>query len=222
MCGRFTVVSPSDVLSHFLQVPVPSLAPRYNIAPTQDVLAVVHDPEPQARALRWGLIPSWAKDTKHASRTINARGESLSEKPSFRQAFKKRRCLIPANGFYEWVRNEKRPFLFRMSDFSPFAMAGLWEVWRSESSEIHSCTIITTQANDVLKPYHDRMPVILDPAQWAIWFNPTTSTDVLQAMMAPYDAHAMDAYEVSRLVNSVSNDVPECLAPVSKQGELFA
>ncbi len=160
MCGRFTQRSDSKRLAkEFKVAEVPAAEARYNIAPTQDVLAVLEREDGrEATFLTWGLVPSWAKDTSMGARLINARSETVAEKPAFRQAFKQRRCIIPADGFYEWVRTEgrKQPFFFRMRDESPFGFAGLWERWEGEDGQvINSCAILTTEANEVLRPVHD-------------------------------------------------------------------
>lgn len=227
MCGRFTVVSPADVLADvFGLLQLSKLQPRFNIAPTQDVLAIVAGEQGGARVgvnLRWGLVPAWAKDPKIGSKMINARSETLAEKPSFRSAFKRRRCLIPANGFYEWLRSgkQRQPYLFRMDDFSPFAMAGLWEAWGSGAESIRTCTVITTRANCLLEPFHDRMPVILGPERWDTWFDANTPVTELAELFEPYPAEAMMAYAVNPKVNSVANDGPECIAPYGDQPSLF-
>ena len=226
MCGRFTVVSPADVLANYFGVAqIATSSPRFNIAPTQDVLAIraAKNEGPEPVKLRWGLIPSWAKDIQIGSKMINARCETLSEKPAFRNAYKRRRCLIAANGFYEWVKDgkQKQPFLFRMDDFSPFAMAGLWERWQGPDKVVESCTIITTHANELLGQYHDRMPVILAPSQWNLWFNVDTPARELQTIMVPRSADEMMCYPVSKVVNKAGYDGPECIAPIEGQARLF-
>ncbi len=195
--------------------------PRYNVAPTQEVVAVLSDGDSpghnRAEMMRWGLIPFWAKDSKIGARMINARAETVAEKPAFRNALKKRRCLILANGFYEWKKEEKgkTPMYIVSRDKAPFAMAGLYETWKSPEDEIvRSCTIITTSANSLMEQIHNRMPVILPREAEAVWLDQSTEDDAsLTALLAPYHAEEMEAYIVSTLVNSAKNDFPECLMP---------
>jgi putative SOS response-associated peptidase YedK len=191
------------------------VGPRYNIAPTQPVLVVPNDGTSQADFFVWGLIPSWAKDPTIGSRLINARAETLAEKPSFRSAFKYHRCIIFANGFYEWQAQSgsksKLPHLIRMKSGQPFAFAGLWEHWQSpDGSEIKSATIITTTANELMATIHDRMPVILSHSAFARWLDPEPLFPVnLKNLLVPFPAGEMEAYPVSTLVNSPANDRPE-------------
>lgn len=223
MCGRFTLSSsPEAVAELFELAEAVSLPPRYNIAPTQTVPAIVQSaaqPERRLQMLRWGLIPPWANDATIGSRMINARAETVASKPSFRSAFRRRRCLIVADGFYEWqkVQRGKQPFHIRMCDKSPFAFAGLWEHWENaEGDSIDSCTIITIEPNDLLAPLHDRMPVILPPCDYAAWLDPNAhETEVLLRMLSPFPASEMTAYPVSTRVNSPVNDSSECIAPLS-------
>ena len=229
MCGRFVYAAQCDENQlAFPQVVFPNEIPlRYNIAPGQDITAIANTAEPRADAFKWGLIPSWAKDHKIGNRLINARGETLAEKPSFRTAFKRRRCLIPATGFYEWQRNPdgktKTPMYIALKSGAPFAFAGLWESWHSpEGQHIQSCTIITTEPNDLMAPIHNRMPVILPANAYDLWLDPAERTD-LQALLLPYSAQEMTAHPVSTLVNSPINDTPDCLKPAKppEQGALF-
>jgi putative SOS response-associated peptidase YedK len=223
MCGRFTLtVDPADLAEAFPEFTFPGqLAPRYNIAPTQPVLALANDGTGKADFFVWGLIPSWAKDPAIGARLINARAETLSEKPSFRAAFKYRRCLIFANGFYEWQARPgskvKVPHFIHLKSGNPFAFAGLWEQWHaSDGSQIKSATIITTAPNELMTPIHNRMPVILPQVSYARWLEPSSRQPAdLQALLASYPAEAMAAYPVSTLVNSPANDHPECLVPAS-------
>ena len=219
MCGRYSLTSPLEsVREIFGFLESPNLAPRYNIAPTQDV-AVVRRGDDALRHLaflRWGLVPSWAKDISIGSRMINARAESVAEKPAFRRAFAARRCLIPANGFYEW-RSEsggKQPYYITRKDGLPMAFAGLWESWRaSESAEhIESCTILTTEACEATRPIHHRMPVILEPTAFETWLAPTLGAPGLLGLMSPSTA-ALVVKKVSRRVNKVANDDPHLLEP---------
>lgn len=230
MCGRFTLRTPLNLLMEQFQLAsVPPLPARFNIAPTQQVPVVrqlAADLAPQLDLLYWGLIPSWAKDPAIGNKLINARGETVAEKPSFRSAYRQRRCLIVADGFYEWQKlaGGKQPYYIEMRDHGPFAFAGLWESWRDktlkESPVIESCTIITTEANAVLSELHDRMPVIIPPENYALWLDPAISDRTqLDPRLGPYPAEPMHAYPVSTLVNRPSNDLPACIAPV--QGSLF-
>lgn len=229
MCGRFTLRTPTPVLmSRFRLANAPELAPRYNIAPTQSVPVVRQQKNGdwELTQLHWGLIPSWAKDVKSAAHLINARGETVAEKPSFRTAFRRRRCLVIADGYFEWVRSgkEKKPYYIRMDDEGPFAMAGLWEIWRGREKivagpTIQSCTIITTDANNQTQEIHDRMPVILDSDDWALWLD----TDVqepaeVQHLLRPFESGAMKIDPVSQHVNNARNEGPQC---VVIQKELF-
>ncbi len=226
MCGRFTQFHSAQAIAEtFHLADVPELAPHYNIAPTQ-AIATVRQPAPNAkrqfRFLRWGLIPSWSKDPAIGARLINARAETVAEKPSFRSAFRHRRCLILADGFYEWQRQDgqKQPFYFHLQDHEPFAFAGLWEQWQSPAGEaVETCTILTTAANEVLEPVHDRMPVILPPDNYTIWLDPELQTvSQLQSLLRPYPADQMIAYPVSRAVNRTSFDDPDCIQPLAADG----
>jgi putative SOS response-associated peptidase YedK len=198
---------------------VSDIKPRYNIAPTQSVLTVLQPPASanrQGKMLHWGLIPSWAKDRKMASKLINARAETVAEKPAFRSAFRKRRCLVVADGFYEWQQQEnkkqKQPFYFRLSDGEPFAFAGLWEHWQDATGEeIESCTVLTTEANDLMRPIHNRMPVILEPKNYDLWLEEATKPELLQPLLHPYPTEEMTAYPVSTVVNKPVNDSAECI-----------
>ncbi|NJL38695.1 MAG: SOS response-associated peptidase [Leptolyngbyaceae cyanobacterium SM1_4_3] len=225
MCGRFTLTQTSEAIAnHFRLSEVPDLPPRYNIAPTQPVAAIVLNQEQrQLRHFYWGLIPSWAKDPKIGARMVNARSETVSEKPAFRTAFKRRRCLIVTDGFYEWkkVGKQKQPFYFCRSDYPaggttshrhPFAFAGLWEHWQSsEGDTIDSCTILTTEASDLMESIHNRMPVILDEPDYDCWLSPTSKPDLLQALLRPHSAQGMERYPVSSQVNRSANDSPDCI-----------
>lgn len=219
MCGRFTLRTPTNLLAEqFLFEAKVQLPLRFNIAPTQSVAAVRMDASDSHRQLaqfRWGLIPSWAKDRKIASRMINARAETVAEKPSFRAAFKRRRCLILADGYYEWQKDgkSKTPNYIRMKDDRPFAMAGLWESWRDEDDKpLETCTIITTTANELTSMIHDRMPVILEDADYDLWLDPTVQErGQLEPLLRPYEPADMQAHAISTHVNSVKNDDPSCI-----------
>lgn len=217
MCGRFTLSQPNNAIaSAFNIAQIPPLEPRYNIAPTQLIPSIVSAPggEKQLQMLRWGLIPSWAKDAKIGAKLINARAETVSEKPSFKAAFKRRRCLIIADGFYEWQRQEKQkqPYYFRLQNAQLFAFAGLWEQWKSPDEDIiNSCTILTTEANDLLRPIHDRMPVILESKDYGLWLDSEAQQPQLQQLLRPYQADLMTSYTVSTKVNNPKNNTPECI-----------
>ena len=217
MCGRYTQTKgPYDIR---LQVKIDDflreITPRYNIAPGQRAPVIVHDGRISVKLMQWGLVPSWAKDPAIGNRMINARAETLTEKPSFKRLVGKRRCLVLTDGFYEWRREGKRkvPMRFVLKSREPFGFAGLWDSWRKpDGNELQSYTIITTQANELLKPIHDRMPVILDnPAQMA-WLDPdVTEPKIVTALLQPFPSELMEGYDVSTLVNSPANDRPECI-----------
>jgi putative SOS response-associated peptidase YedK len=219
MCGRFTLATSGEQLAtQFALAEAPQLAPRYNIAPTQPIAVVrATDGGRELVLLRWGLVPVWANDPSIGSRMINARAETAAVKPAFRTAMRRRRCLIPADGFYEWqtLPSGKQPFYFHRGDGAPFAFAGLWEHWNSpDGTPLESCTILTTAANELLRPIHDRMPVIIDPADYARWLDPGLHDPAaLEDLLAPHDDAAMAAHPVSRAVNRVANDGPALIAP---------
>lgn len=237
MCGRFARFSPAHVfrmlfqLEEFLELP-----PQYNISPGQDIYAVrgivIRDEQAKKAApkaditevsfkkevapFRWGLIPFWSKDPDIGNRMINSRSETVAEKPSFRKAFKSQRCLIPADGFYEWQKVDdgpKQPYYIHMKDKKPFALAGIWDKWKNpEGGTIESCSILTTEPNAVLKPIHKRMPVIVNPKKYDFWLNPTIEDiDDLKELLKPYDTKVMEAYPISRYVNSPENKGEKCI-----------
>ncbi len=220
MCGRYTLKTPLDVLAEYFDLDdyPSSTLPSYNIAPTQEVAAVIEgDDERKLEVFRWGLIPSWAKDPAIGNKMINARAETVSEKPSFRSAFK-RRCLIVADGFYEWQKtdNGKQPFYFKMRDSSPFAFAGLWETWDKEGEGIRSCSIATTDANDLMNEIHHRMPVILHPENYRVWLDQGfEEKEALMDLLKPYPSEEMEAYRVSRRVNRPANNEPSVIEPAA-------
>jgi putative SOS response-associated peptidase YedK len=227
MCGRFTLTSPAETIAEQFQLPeVPSLSPRYNIAPTQPVAAVRRQPGNGGRelaVLRWGLVPFWAKDPKIGSRMINARSETVAEKRSFRAAFRRRRCLVVADGFYEWQRRErgKQPFFIRLRDERPFAFAGLWEHWEGPAGALESCTVLTTEPNDLMRPLHSRMPVILPPEHYDLWLDPgVQEAGLLQPLLRPYPFEDMMAYPISTWVNRPANDGPRCIEPLAQEGQI--
>jgi putative SOS response-associated peptidase YedK len=223
MCGRFTLtVDPADLKDAFPQFSFPEkYAPRYNISPSQPILAVPNDGKNAAGFFIWGLIPSWAKDPGIGSKLINARAETLAEKPSFRGGFKYHRCLILADGFYEWKSQPgtktKVPHFIRLKSGKPFAFAGLWDTWQPpDGSAVNSAVIITTKPNSLMAPIHNRMPVILHPEDYDLWLDPAPrSPDSLQHLLDSYPAGEMTLHPVSTLVNSPANDRAECAAPVN-------
>jgi putative SOS response-associated peptidase YedK len=210
MCGRYVLTaSPELVQQEFKLGDAPRLAPRYNIAPTQPVAIVTNDAPHELTIVKWGLIPSWSKDAKIASTLINARSETADSKPSFRSAFKYRRCLIPVTGFYEWLATDdgKIPHFIHVKDQEISAFAGLWEVWRNpEGDEVWTCSILTTDAAENIKHLHHRMPVILDGEARDIWLDKGSDVNELPALMKTYDSDKIDFYPVSKAVNSVKND----------------
>ncbi len=219
MCGRYAITTAPEAMRRLFGYPeMPNFPPRYNVAPTQPIPIVrVVEGKRQFALVRWGLLPSWVKDPKAFTLLINARGETVVEKASFRNAMKRRRCLIPADGFYEWKRDGavKRPFFIRRKDQAPFAFAGLWETWMGPNGEeMESAAIVTTQANEVLAPIHDRMPVILAPDAYDLWLD-SANVDgkTAAALIAPAQSELFEAYEISPLVNRVANDGPQVLEP---------
>lgn len=218
MCGKFNFSASVETLrERFDWRSFPVLAPCYNIAPTQDVVAVRVEANGQSRkavSLRWGLIPSWADSPSMSDRMINARVETVASKPAYRSAFRQRRCLIPADGFFEWQKQngQKQPFLFRLRDGRPFAFAGLWERWQQGAQLSESCTILTTEANEVVRPLHDRLPVILPAHQYHVWLDcPVQRQKLLLPLLGAYPAEEMIACPVSMRVNSPRNDDLECV-----------
>lgn len=226
MCGRFALYGPfSEIARLYRLTNSVNTRPRYNIAPTQDVLAVVYDDdakERHAEMLRWGLVPFWAKDVKIGYSLINAMAETVATKPSFREAFKKRRCIIPADAFYEWQKTgpkTKQPYAITMKDRSVFGFAGLWERWTDKASGevVRSCTIITTAPNEVCAPIHNRMPVILDPAKYGRWLGEEMATpEELHGLLRPFSAESMKAFPVDARVGNVRNDDASLIATVAQ------
>lgn len=223
MCGRFSLFSPEEILAAMFGVEGDRFPPpSYNIAPSRDVAAVRIAPEGPARRelalLRWGLIPSWAKEPAIGNRMINARVETAPDKPAFRSAFRRRRCLVPADGFYEWRKTgaRKQPYYVRMADGKPFAFAGLWERWEGPDGEVASCTLLTTGPNDLLAPIHDRMPVILSPDDYGLWLDlEVRDPAALLSFLGPYPPDAMIAFPVRPLVNNPAADDPRCIEPAA-------
>jgi putative SOS response-associated peptidase YedK len=221
MCGRFVQHSHPEVYASAFELDsLSAAAPRYNLAPTQQVLVVRKaDERRELVPLRWGLIRSWSKGPESGYSMINARAETVDTKPAYRTAFKHRRCLIPTEGFYEWKKKgrTKTPFLIRRKDGEPFGMAGLWERWHGKDDEtIESCTIIVTEANALVRDLHDRMPVIVAPEDYAAWLDPqNTDAEGLRKMLPPADSAPWTLVEVSRKVNSPKNDSPDLIEPVA-------
>ncbi len=224
MCGRFVqALDPQEYADHFgaTEVFSEALRPSYNVAPTRQIYAVASaDGQRQLGVFRWGLVPHWAQDPGVGSRLINARAETLAEKPAFRDSFRRRRCIIPADGFYEWERREtggKLPHYLFAPDARPLALAGLWSSWRDPDTEerLTTCTIVTTTPNELVRAIHDRMPVILDAEYWERWLDPEVDdADELGSMLMPAAAGALAEYPVSSLINSTRNDFLECVSPL--------
>jgi len=221
MCGRFTLtVDPGQLQEAFPWASIPEGIPlRYNIAPSQPAAVISNDGLNRVDFYNWGLIPFWAKDPKIGNRMINARAETLAEKPSFRGSFKYKRCLVLTDGFYEWRKEPgtktKTPIYLRMKNQEPFAFAGLWDIWNSsDGSEIRTFTIITTEPNQLVEKIHNRMPVILPHNAYSEWLQEgENDPSLLNSFLHPYPAEEMEAYPVSRYVNSPQNDSPECIIP---------
>ena len=231
MCGRYMITSPLEAIRDLFDLadgmPVASdaLSPRYNVAPTQDVPIVRTRPDGVGRELallRWGLIPHWAKDEGIGNRLINARGESVADKPSFRDSYRRRRCLVVADGFYEWKKEgtRKQPYYIRLKGGGAFGFAGLWSSWkRPDGGSVESCTIITTEPNALCAGIHDRMPVIVPPSRHADWLAPARTDG--QALLEPYDSQAMEAWPVSPRVGNPRNDDPRLVEPLARQADLL-
>ena len=229
MCGRYTQTITPELIAELFKVdePMPMFKANYNIAPTQNVVAIRRKAESEKREcvlLKWGLIPVWAKEAKFGNQCINAKCETVAEKPAYRWAFKKRRCLVVANGFYEWLRvgERKQPMWISRKDKQPFAFAGLWEWWQPPEKEsdtpaplIESCTIITTEPNELMSSIHNRMPVILSEASYEQWLDPTAPIEPLKELLRSCPSEELHAYPVSHLVNSPRNNAPQLLEPIA-------
>jgi putative SOS response-associated peptidase YedK len=219
MCGRYTLTADGETVrtAYGLDEAPFDYRPRYNIAPQQDVLVVANGKQGRrAGIMRWGLVPAWADTAAEGARMINARSETVAERAAFRDAFERRRCLIPADGFYEWRQagGIKIPMRITVGD-EPFAFAGLWERWqKGDAAPLYTCTILTTSPAESIAHIHDRMPVILRPEQYDIWLDRESDADALASLMQPYAGDDLHAYVVANLVNKVDNDGPECIAPV--------
>ncbi|MFA7399648.1 MAG: SOS response-associated peptidase [Sideroxydans sp.] len=210
MCGRFALKeTPQKLAEHFYAATDLDFSPAFNIAPASHIITITADQEEHRhlRQMRWGLIPSWAKDPSIGNKLANARGETVHEKPSFRSAFKYRRCIIPASGFYEWKTEagKKNPRFISLKSGEPLAMAGLWETWQPEGGDaVQTCCIITTEGNELMQPIHDRMPVLLDRDQWGVWLSQDVKqADLLLPMVRPHEPESMQAWSVSRELNRV-------------------
>lgn len=221
MCGRFTItLDPADFQQEFNLGEIPGeWKPRYNVAPTQNIPVVTESQDRKVEMMHWGLIPFWAKEKNIGERMINARAETLSEKPAFRQAYKQRRCLILADGFFEWQLKElntpKIPFYYQLKNEKPFAFAGLWESWHEKpETELHSCTIITCSPNELIAQVHNRMPVILDKEHCWNWIDEKDPTK-LPAILVPYPSEKMKATPVGRQVNNAKDDNPDVIRPLA-------
>lgn len=221
MCGRMTAKTPAEALQREFQlasIEGVELQARYNLAPTQPVPVVANTGERRLELYRWGLVPAWAKDVAIGNKLINARADTLAEKPSYRQAYKKRRCLMLVDGFYEWRTDAdgKTPFHIHRKDGRPFALAGLWEEWTDpEGQRLRTCAVITTGPNALMRSIHDRMPVILPPDAQAQWLSQgDKKPEELAPLLVPYAMDDLEAIQVSRMVNSPKNDRPECVLPV--------
>jgi putative SOS response-associated peptidase YedK len=219
MCGRFTLHhAENEIIARFAVAEVAAqVGPRYNIAPSQNVAAVIEHPHRQLVTFKWGLVPSWAKDPSISSRMINARAETLAEKPSYRQALAKRRCLIPADGFYEWkkMKGGSQPFHIRRRDGGLFAFAGLWERWEGGDGEpLETCTLITVEPNELMAKIHDRMPAILKPEHEELWLDAKASyAPALTQLLRSYPDEELEAFPVARAVNSPAYEGPSCVEP---------
>jgi putative SOS response-associated peptidase YedK len=219
MCGRYALTTePGKLAKRFGAEPPAGLRARYNVAPSQDIPILRREREGRRFALaRWGLVPSWSKEAKSGYRTINARAETVASKPAFRSAFRHRRCLIPASGFYEWQAQAhtqmKQPWFVALKNGEPMGFAGLWEHWKgAEGEELESCCILVTEANELMRPIHDRMPVILDPESWDAWLDPEVKDpSFLRALLTPVPAETMTTWPVGTAVNNPRHDAPDCL-----------
>ncbi|TDG00162.1 SOS response-associated peptidase [Paenibacillus piri] len=229
MCGRYTITVTLEELMFRFHLELPTSRyhiPRYNVAPMQMVMAIIHDGERnRIGELRWGLVPSWAKDEKMAASMINARSETLQEKPAFKNLIQRKRCLIPADGFYEWKKEgaAKQPMRIVMKDRRLFSMAGLYDTWLSgDGRKISTCTIITTEPNELMAPIHNRMPAILRPEDESAWLDRhTLDAQQLMPLLRPYDDAEMTAYPVPNAVGNVRNDSADCIADIGEAPRLF-
>lgn len=221
MCGRFTLTTPADQLQkHFNLFTTVDLIARYNITPSQDVAVITEDGgQRHLEMMRWGLIPRWAKDASIGNKLANARGETVAEKPSFKAAFRKRRCLVPADGYYEWKKEGKgkQPYWFHRDGGLPLALAGLWETWRDRDADrtLTTVALITTEPNALAAQVHSRMPVLIGEADWGLWLDPRSDLARAEALIRPWEGDDLRAWPVSTRVNIPTHDDPECIAPLS-------
>ena len=223
MCGRFSLAAdPQELQIAFPGFFFPeAIPPRYNIAPSQPVLAIPNNGSNKADFFRWGLIPSWSKDPSIGMKMINARSEGISEKPSFRGPYRYKRCIVPVSGFFEWKKDlsskNKTPYFIGLASGSPFGLAGLWDEWLAgDGSEVQTCTLITTSSNNLISPMHDRMPVILPPEAYGLWLDPApVKPGALDHLLIPFSSEKMAMYPVSSYVNNTANDSPLCVQAVS-------
>lgn len=220
MCGRFTFSKNQEAIAtKFKLKNLPEITPRYNIAPNQQLPAIIVTDHKELKLFKWGLIPSWATDDKMGIKLINARTETVSTKPAFRNAFRSQRCLILADGFYEWrmENNQKQPYYFTMKDHEIFAFAGLWETWQNPEGEIiNTCTILTTKANKIVSEIHARMPAILIESDYDLWLDTKIKkTDILVSILKPYSAEKMVSYPVSLAVNKINYDGIDCIKKIN-------
>jgi len=227
VCGRYSLTSPPEAVRRLFRLDAtPNLPPRYNIAPTELAPVVRLAPEggPELANLRWGLVPAWAKDLSIGTKMINARGETVHEKPAFRAAFRQRRCLVVADGFYEWRAEgkTKQPMRVTLKDGGPFCFAGLWERFENgPEGPVESFTIVTTDAAPLIAPIHERMPVMLDAADHAVWLDPKAEPDTLRDLLRPIASDRLEVYPVSTRINNARNDDEGCIAPLATQGALL-
>ncbi|UMZ35994.1 SOS response-associated peptidase [Priestia megaterium] len=222
MCGRFSLATDIYALQeqfNFEFNDEVTINPRFNVAPSQQILTIGSNGGKRTGiTMKWGLVPSWSKDSKIGYKMINARAEGIDQKPSFKTPFKHKRCLIVCDGFYEWKKEgeNKQPFRFVMEDGRPFAFAGLWDEWDKNGEPLYSCTIITTTPNEITQEVHNRMPVILEEDAYDVWMDSKMNdTEYLKSLLIPFPSKKMKSYPVSTLVNSPKNDVAECLAPIN-------
>ena len=229
MCGRYTLTADAKAIQQAFDLDniTANLQPRYNIAPSQSVAVISNQNPKELTYMKWGFVPSWSQDPATGNKMINARSETAAEKPAFRSAFKRRRCLIPADGFFEWTTQDKKrvPMYIHLEDHAVFGFAGLWDVWQGpDGSELQTCTILTTEPNDLIRPLHHRMAVILDPDTYDLWLSPDElPADMLMPLMTAYPSEKMRVYEVSTQVNRPANDNPSVIEPFNspRQQSLF-
>ena len=224
MCGRFIQKAERKIIGEefYIALFINDIITSYNVAPGQNAGIIINRGDNVYVQHRWGLVPSWAKDQKIGNRMINARAETVAQKPSFKSAFKSRRCLVPVDGFYEWKRTDgyKLPYYIHHRSERPFSLAGLWETWKSpEGSDLRTFTIITTDASSALRTLHDRMPVVIPPEKRPMWLDSAADTQDLETLLVPYDSAELQFHQVSRMVNSPNNNSPQCIIPVESDSK---